>query len=1394
MKLRKLSRFARWLIPVVGIVVVAILVVIALYASGAAPSTSTSNSSQVVTSSAAEISQATAPQTSAAAPEVDQDIDAAASQDVDADAQAADADAFMSDPDFNDPDRMVRDLPVPDEDENEAEELGKLELFWNDRLTYPTGNFDSAWVREAAQQNAFIPAGVPAGVQRANRVGALSMSTSGFTALGPMPEHMTGCSGCYDYGTTAGRINAIVIDPVTTTNGSIVAYSAGVGGGVWKTTDCCTDSTTWFATTDDPLLATISIDTLAMDPQDHNTIYAGTGDLNYGSFSMGSQGVLKSTDAGATWTLLGADIFTMPLPQPAGEFPQYNAVGKVRVDPRNSNNVVAGTKTGLYFSYDAGETWTGPCYTNEYSTTMRQDITGLELSDMGASTRIVAAVGVRGFATAVQYNLGWNGANGLYRGTIPASGCPTDFTLVTRNDNGFIFGTAVTGSPYTTGANMNAGSGDVYSNTTTGNQLGRIDIAVAPSNPAYIYAQVQSIAPNSNSGCGNSSGCQLGTWASADGGDTWTFMTGSAGGSLRNCTNGQGDYPQNWYDQGLAVDPNDPDRLFADTFEVWFATRTGTGWYNLTCGYNGGSLANHVVHVDQHALAFLPGSSDILLAGNDGGTHGAITVSQVLSGTRPTWFNMDGGYNTIEFYSGDISGDFANSPNPVAVGGAQDNGPSSVMFNGSPTGPVQWQMGLGGDGFYARLDPVGGPTQAQGTMALSSTLAPTVGQTFTVSSQMFTWVTTRTVTGEVSLGTSTTTRGNNIVAAVNTDISDTVTSARSGSNVIVTAITPGPDGNSIVFDPGTSDGVTMDGNGYLGGRTLGITNSLRLFEGNNSGGMSRCVYNCTSPSASWSSVRGSWTGDTQAFQLPFDIFRGGISGGDDCAPAGVPGGCGHLIAGTTRVWETVSGGNATMSGSNWYITNNPTTQNMSKQTLGNRSYINQVKYSPKYQSVAIAGTNDANVWIGFNLGTGVASEANWVDVTGGNTVLPNRPVLGIALDPSAASVDLPVGYAAVGGFNENTPTMPGHVFRVTCDTANCATFTWQDKTGNLPNIPVDSIIVNPNYPQQVYAGTDWGLYFTNDVNAASPLWYRFDNGLPHAMIWDMQIDRGATALSVWTRGRGAYAYPLPATNITFPATVTLGSLTQTYNGTPRIATATTDPTGLNVVFTYNGSSTPPTDAGVYTVTGTINDLTYQGTTTGTLTVLKADTTMSLTSAPNPVFFGQAVTFTTTVTANAPGGGTPTGSITLTIDSLSISVSLDGNGQAVYVTDTLTLGSHSAAAQYDGAANFNGSSDTLSGGQVVNEMSITGLTASSSSPTTIHATTALTATISAGTNVAYTWNFGDGQTGSGALTSHQYGGIGTYTATVTATNSLGSVNAFTVVTIDPLKVYLPLVMK
>src|SRR5262249_40276149 len=161
-------------------------------------------------------------------------------------------------------------------------------------------------------QHARMPTGIPAGMPaQLNPQSPLALSTTSFTSLGPKPERMTGCFECFNYTKTEGRVNAIAVDPTTTVNGSIVAYLGSVDGGVWKTTNCCTQSTTWDVVTDDPMISTTAIDTIVIDPRNHNTIYAGTGDLNFGVFSMGSQGILKSTNAGTSWTVLGENVFGM---------------------------------------------------------------------------------------------------------------------------------------------------------------------------------------------------------------------------------------------------------------------------------------------------------------------------------------------------------------------------------------------------------------------------------------------------------------------------------------------------------------------------------------------------------------------------------------------------------------------------------------------------------------------------------------------------------------------------------------------------------------------------------------------------------------------------------------------------------------------------------------------------------------------------------------------------------------------------------------------------------------------------------------------------------------------------------------------------------------------------
>lgn len=850
--------------------------------------------------------------------------------------------------------------------------------FWAIRVAYPTMHFSPGWYVDAKVEDARVSSAVPAGNQSgflARRAQSpLGLDPTAWTFIGPQPKEFS------NYGKVTGRINVIAVDPDGPDgDGFHTVYAAADGGGVWKSSNCCGPATSWSPVTDQPDIASIAIGDLHIDPNDSSVIYAGTGDLRYGSFSFGSSGLLKSTDRGASWEVLGEEIFSPIYPPSVGlGFPQYQAIGKVITDPNDSDTVVVGTKTGLYFSYNGGTDWSGPCYTNPHAS-QRQDITGLIAVDRGGGASwLYAAVGTRGNPTPVQPDLANLGANGVYRTTIPGAGCPAlgDWSLLA---DGWPAGTA-NGDP-------------------AGKVLGRIELAIAPSNPAVIYAMGSHATANN----------VLGVWRSSNGGDSWVQTTTSAGVQANGCSSAAGGGGQMWYDANLTVDPNDPDRVLLSGVDLYRSINGGSTFQNITCGYGNGN-----VHVDHHASAYLPSAgggydSNTALVGTDGGVYATSNLLFGSGGTtasnRPTFISLNESMGAIEFYSGDISGNFATSALPGASGGAQDNGSSFARWSSGQPGPATWTVRNGGDGIFTRIEPV-------------------LEQRWYWSSQ----------NGAITVSTS-------------------------GPNSTVQSATPQ-----------------------------------------------------TSP---------AWGGDVLSFVMPFELYRYGALDvpGSGCTSAQ---GCTYMIAGTTRVWETLQGG---IPRSSWY----PNSPNLTKGTLGNRSFINQLNHAVKTPSVAIAGTNDGNVWVGHGLNQGSANSASWTNVTGLNAVLPNRPVMDVAIDVGSAADPGAgaVGYAALGGFDQNTPGQPGHIYQLQCS-ASCATATWRNISGNLPNIPANSVSFNPNAPQQVFAGTDWGLYFTDDAFAEIPVWQRFDNGLPRVMIWDMAIDRGFSTLAVFTRGRGAWVWPLPS--------------------------------------------------------------------------------------------------------------------------------------------------------------------------------------------------------------------------------------------------------------------------
>ncbi|MEP7041795.1 MAG: DUF11 domain-containing protein [Dokdonella sp.] len=545
--------------------------------------------------------------------------------------------------------------------ENEEAESGRPPVdgdYWAVRLGYGGDpqhlRFEPRWLLDSAVQDRRIASAVPSGTKTYSRSAdkAVQLDPNAFTLLGPKPLQGEG----FGIGSNAGRTNVILSDP----DDSTVALIGSDGGGVWKTTNCCTAATTWEVKTDFPELAGMAIGDLTMDPNNHDVIYAGTGDLRYGSFSFGAAGLLKSTDRGETWTLLGADVFNPLYGPSAGGFPQYQAIGKVVVDPNNSNNVIVGTKTGVYFSYDAGTDWSGPCYTNAFTTAtppQRQDTTGLVAINRSGTTYLYAAVGTRGLPTPVQPDLVNNGANGVYRATMPVSGCPAlaDWTLL---NSGFPTGTG-SGAP--------------------NNTRGRLEIAAAPSDAMTLYAMFSSPATNGI----------LGVWKTVDGGDTWT-QTGSP----------SGPGTQMWYDAGLTVAPTDPNVLFVSTVDLFRSSNGGTSYVNLTGAYSGGP-----VHPDNHSRAVVGTDPNHVLNGNDGGIYYVDNALTATSFSNAHWTALNDTLPTIEMYHGDITANFATSTSAGATAGFQDNGSASVVFSGTPDAAA-WTSTNGGDGIVSRIEPV----------------------------------------------------------------------------------------------------------------------------------------------------------------------------------------------------------------------------------------------------------------------------------------------------------------------------------------------------------------------------------------------------------------------------------------------------------------------------------------------------------------------------------------------------------------------------------------------------------------------------------------------------------------------------------------------------------------
>ena len=253
--------------------------------------------------------------------------------------------------------------------------------------------------------------------------------------------------------------------------------------------------------------------------------------------------------------------------------------------------------------------------------------------------------------------------------------------------------------------------------------------------------------------------------------------------------------------------------------------------------------------------------------------------------------------------------------------------------------------------------------------------------------------------------------------------------------------------------------------------------------------------------------------------------------------------------------------------------------------------------------------------------------------------------------------------------------------------------------------------------------------------------------------------------------------------------------------------------------------TAPLNGGLITNTAAITSTTADfapanNTSTITTTVLPvADLSIAKAASSDPVPTGTVFTYTLTISNAGPSANMPvtvtdvlpagttylrytalgwtcatvSGVVTCTAPNMAlgtqaIQIAMTAPATAGVITNTAAITST--------ARDPNLLNNTASITTTIADIPISGLVATNNSPTVVGSPTTFQATITAGSNVTYVWNFGDGTaTASGNPVAHTYALTGTYTAIVTATNSVSVMTATTQATVIPFyTLYLPLVMR
>ena len=878
-----------------------------------------------------------------------------------------------------------------------------------------------------------------------------------------------------------GRTRSILIDK----NNHNRIFAGSVSGGLWVSNNGGTNWATVAGFDQQPNLAVISLTQAA-----NGDIYAGTGegDLYFytggGSAGILGAGIYKATYDGSTYSAFSRLASTIPTSlnnSGSSAATAFCSVHELAADPVNANRIYAATKYGLQSTEDGGLTWTHP---------IRQGN-----SSANTSTSLDVDVASDGTVIANINNKLYRSANGDY-GT---------FSIVTS------------GLP---------SSG-----------VSRIEYAISPSDPNYMYALAGKSA----------NGLLLGVYQSIDKGLTWSTIGNGGSSQFELFGTGQSDY-----DNTIGVFPNDKTRIIIGGVGMWQWKQTnpsvpGVGQWSLAATQGGGPHNPYYVHSDVHDFKFHPSNPDVFYVGCDGGIFRGYTGSGFAD---LVYQPMNNGYNVTQFYSVAFAGD--DPARRAFIGGTQDNGTNYVSGYGNTTRSAE-EVG-GGDGaeceisflnpnvsfttvYYGSLSR----TSAKGEYGSSfypdkfATLFPTLGNNGFASF----------VTPIALYETKTATNSPDYHQFINQPSAQTVGMGDGVKKTFTGTLTlPYPSAtivpDSISFVSGLQT-VTDNGSGVLVGDVDGtMTNTINYING-------AYTFTFNIPPTSGATIN-----------LKFHvIYAAGSSISIARQEYVYP--LNHTVASqiepgdTVMIYDPFQAKMAVgFNGANgvW----------MTKGALkfsGSQEWMRLGTLSGEAQELAWSADGDI-LYVGTSSGIlyrfsniAAVTDSTNGDIGGANTTAnPGAPnpntivvktqiagfsgnfITGLSVDP----VDANKLAVSLGGYGAGTPT---HVYYSTT-AATCAssisTANFSGKQGSgvnkLPAMPIYSVLIEQNDPKRLIIGTEAGIYSTPDITVSNPVWSS-ENGVsglfPTVPVFKLRQQRRAGnevynpfVIYAATHGRGVW--------------------------------------------------------------------------------------------------------------------------------------------------------------------------------------------------------------------------------------------------------------------------------